>query len=180
MLLAYSTTLENSQQAEKLFLLIEQCLTEANLQLSKIDLISVTNGPGSFTGVRIGLAAALGLRMAIKAKVIALSNFQVSAWKASQDNPGKQIAVSLDARREQVYYQLFDSDLKNLTEAKLVAIKHLEYPKNAILIEDNVNAKFLIEATEFYWKNKLYNDLEPLYIREPDVAKPRNKTSDSI
>ena len=179
-LLAYSTTIDNSQQAEKLFLLIEECLKESGLKLTDIDIVSVTNGPGSFTGVRIGLAAALGLKMGIKAKIIALSNFQVVAWQAAQEYPNKQIAVVLDARREQVYYQLFDENLKNLTEPKLVEIENFILPESTILVGDgwknnlmiNADAKILASATKIYWESELYSDLTPLYIREPDAALP--------
>ncbi len=167
-LLAYNTTMESSQQAEKLFLLIEEVLKKANLELSDIDLISVTNGPGSFTGVRIGLAAALGIKIGIKAQVISLSNFQVLAYKALKERSEEEIEVVLDARRDQVYYQKFDTQLHHLTEPKLLAKDSL---KTAPM--DKPNAKNLAEATEFFWKNKLYSDLDPLYIREPDaIVKP--------
>lgn len=167
-LLAYNTTIESSQQAEKLFSLIEEALSKTKLKLSDIDLISVTNGPGSFTGVRIGLAAALGLKMGSKVQVISLSNFQVLAYQILKKHPEEQIEIALDARREQIYYQKFDDKLTPLTEPKLLT-------KDAIKIDpmDKPDAKILARATEFFWQNKLYSDLEPLYIREPDaVAKP--------
>lgn len=164
-LLAYNTTMESSQQAEKLFFLIEECLNQAKLKLSDIDLISVTNGPGSFTGVRIGLAAALGIKMGIKAQVISLSNFQVLAYGALKEHSEEEIEVVLDARRDQVYYQKFDAKLHHLTEPKLLE-------KDSVKIDpmDKPNAKNLAESTEFFWNNKLYSDLDPLYIREPDAV----------
>lgn len=163
-LLAYNTTATSSQQAEKLFSLIEECLKLSKLKLSDIDLISVTNGPGSFTGVRIGLAAALGLKMGSKTQVISLSNFQVLAYQALKEHSDKEVEIVLDARREQIYYQKFDVQLNHLTEPKLLA-------KDAIKIDpmNNPNAKMLAEATKFFWQNKLYSDLEPLYIRQPDA-----------
>jgi tRNA threonylcarbamoyladenosine biosynthesis protein TsaB len=163
-LLAYNTTETSSQQAEKLFFLIEECLSLSKLKLSDIDLISVTNGPGSFTGVRIGLAAALGLKMGSKTQVISLSNFQVLAYHALKEHPSNQIEIVLDARREQIYYQKFDDQLNNLSKPELLA-------KDAIEIDpmDNPNAKMLALATKFFWQNKLYSDLEPLYIRQPDA-----------
>ncbi len=187
-LLAYNATNENSQQAEKLFSLIEQTLREVKLQFIDIDLVSITNGPGSFTGVRIGLAAALGLQMDSNSKFIALTNFQVLAWQAKQIHPEKLIAVILDARREHIYFQLFNQQLEHLSEPKLVAIEDLSIPQNVILVGDgtkffpqynldielanNANAKLLASSSQFYLENKLYHGLAPLYIREPDVLKP--------
>lgn len=169
-LLAYNTTLENSQQAEKLFYLIEKSLEEAKLTLNEIDLISATNGPGSFTGVRIGLAAALGLKMASKANFIAVSNLQVAAFHARNLSSDKKIAVVQDARKEEVYYQVFDQDLKNLTEPEIVLRSSLKQDLDAEVTECKVDAKLLAEASEFVWSKGLYKDLEPLYIRQPYVG----------
>lgn len=182
------STNENSQQAEKLFELINDAFRVSELELSDIDLISVTNGPGSFTGVRIGLSAALGMRMSFGKKIISLSNFQVLAWKARQKDAGKDIAVILDARRDQVYLQLFNEKLEELSEARLVKVSELVLPDNIVLIGSGVsllpknideslainpNARILAESSEYYIKNKLHHDLVPLYIRQPDISKPK-------
>jgi tRNA threonylcarbamoyladenosine biosynthesis protein TsaB len=192
-LLSYNTTDKSSQQAEKLFFLIDKALSEAKFNLTDIDIVSVTNGPGSFTGVRIGLSSALGMQMGCKAEFIAISNFQALAWLALQDHPKDHIAVILDARRDQVYLQIFNKNLESLGEAKVVDISSVEghLPKDVSIsfvgdgvkllpqlrakeeLMINVNAEILAQATEFFYKKKLYGDLIPLYIREPDaVAKP--------
>jgi len=175
-----------------------QTLQTSQLTLSEFDLISITNGPGSFTGVRIGLATALGLEMGLmtdfKGKFIALTNFQVMAWKAKHECTPQPIVVILDARREQVFFQLFSHTLEELTSPKLVFINELSdhLPQNisfslagdgvkflpqysvANNLTTNADAHILAKASEFYWKNKLYQPLVPLYIREPDASKPKN------
>ncbi len=190
--LSYHILKQNSQQAEKLFQLIENSLQEAKLKLTDIDLVSITNGPGSFTGVRIALASALGLQLACTCDFIALSNFQVLAWQAREFYPNRDIAVILDARREQLYLQLFDSDLRILSEPQLLTITEITsyLPNNAVLIGDGVkylsqtidknldiiaNAQMLVQASGYYWQQKLYYDLIPLYIREPDASLPKNR-----
>ncbi|MGB4191376.1 MAG: tRNA (adenosine(37)-N6)-threonylcarbamoyltransferase complex dimerization subunit type 1 TsaB [Rickettsiales bacterium] len=187
-LLSHNSTKESSQQAEKLFSLIDESLKEAKLKIEEIDLISVTNGPGSFTGVRIGLAAALGLQIASKLRIIALTNFQVLAWQRYQENLKQPIEVLLNARRDQVYQQKFSKNLEIIAEPSLVNIDDLKLSDDALLIGDgialltkedssldqyivNVNAELLSKATEFYWQKKQYHDLIPLYIREPDFIK---------
>lgn len=173
-LLAYSTSLENSQQAEKLFSLIVECLEKAKLKLDELDLISVTNGPGSFTGVRIGLAAALGMQMAVRIPIISLSNFQVMAWQIKEQYPNQNLAIVLDARRDQVYHQLFDHNLDALTSPSLIARGNI--PKtDAIIYENGVpNAEMLAKASEYFYHKKQFSNLEPLYIREPDASIPSN------
>ena len=196
-LLSYNVTEESSQQAEQLFLLIGQALQASQLQLADFDLISVTNGPGSFTGVRIGLAAALGLEVGFrdkfKGKIIALTNFQVLAWQAKQEAIVQSIMVILDARREQVYLQLFDDNLQSITNPKLVSVSDIAtyLPQNisfslvgdgvkflsqynvADKLKINADAHMLAKASEYYWQNKLYQPLVPLYVREPDALKAK-------
>ena len=187
-ILSYNITEERSQQAEKLFQLIELSLQQSKLQLSDIDLVSVTNGPGSFTGVRVGLAAVMGMQMAHEIKYIALSNFQVLAYAAATDcKQGEQIAVVLDARREQVYYQLFNRTMEELSQSKLLAIEDLQFPRESILVGDavkffpnrssflevNADAKLLANASKYFLEANRYSALEPLYIREPDVLAPK-------
>ena len=197
-ILSYGITSENSQQAEKLFELLNSCLLSAKLQLADINLISITNGPGSFTGVRIGLATALGMKTGCAADFIALTNFQVLAWHANQIFPEDNIAVIFNARRDQFYFQSFNNQLMQLTEPKLVSIDdildHLPIDLPIVLVGDGVkllpkisplwkisdnlsinpNAEMLARASKFYWQNKLYHDLIPLYIREPDASLPRH------
>ncbi len=188
-IIAYESTKQDSQQAEQLFNLINESLKQAKISLNDIDLVSITNGPGSFTGVRIALAAALGMELTLKAKFIAITNFQALAYYVREQSQTKKIATILDARRNQVYFQLFNSDLKEVSEPKLLDIENLlnYMPKNCIAIGDgikflpefeekfnfNVNAKILVQASNFYFKNKLYHELEPLYIREPEVSMPK-------
>jgi len=196
-ILSYITTDESSQQAEKLFLLIEQCLSKSSLKISDLDLVSLTNGPGSFTGVRIGIAAALGMKIGINIPFIALTNFQVLAFAAQKMNIDRDIAVILDARRDQVYFQLFNHKLEHLDEPRLISIdnidNYLSPEQNFSLIGDGVglikskylswkvvsyekaNACLLAEASNFFWQKKIYHDLIPLYIREPDVSLPKSK-----
>lgn len=189
-ILAYNITKQSSQQAEKLFQLIDESLSHANLNLNDLDLVSITNGPGSFTGVRIALAAALGMELGCKAPFIALSNFQALAWHARESHPNKKIAVILDARRDQVYFQLFSPILEALTAPKLLSIEDLlkSIDDDMILIGDGikflqhqpisfkieadiiVNAEILAKSSEFYWQKNDYHGLIPLYIRQPDAC----------
>lgn len=111
--------------AERLVPMIAEILAAASLDLSQINRIAVTNGPGSFTGTRISVAAAraLALAAANRIEVVALSSLAVMAVRAGDllgqprhvgngpsgpaGHRSRDLAIVVDARREEVYVQLF-------------------------------------------------------------------------
>ena len=95
-------------QAERLVPLIESALAEAEVPAQALDAVAVTTGPGGFTGVRIGLAAARGYALALGIPVIGLNRFEVTAAGiAPQTAPARIRLVALDARRPDIYLQSF-------------------------------------------------------------------------
>lgn len=97
--------------AERLLPMVEEVLAEAEVGFADIDLIAVTVGPGTFTGLRIGLAAARGLALALERPLTGVSTLEataVAAIEARSDlNDADCLAVIHDARREEVYVELF-------------------------------------------------------------------------
>ena len=102
--------------AHVLFDEIERLLERHALNVSQIDAFASASGPGSFTGVRVGLTAVKGLAEAAGRKVIAVSNLQALAWHGSQ--PLR--AVVLDARRGEIYGGVYDNHLQ-LVQEEVVA-----------------------------------------------------------
>ncbi len=98
-------------QAERLVPLCQEVCDKAGLSFAQMDAIAVTVGPGTFTGVRIGLAAAKGLALALDIPLVGISTLEAAARNAARDACAGRIAVAHDARRSEVYLQLFD--LKN-------------------------------------------------------------------
>lgn len=96
-------------QAEALVPAIEQTLSEAGTSYADLDRIAVTLGPGSFTGVRVGLATARGLGTATGCPVIGIATTEVIAAEARQITTGP-IAVAIDARRAEVYLHRFNEE----------------------------------------------------------------------
>ncbi len=88
---------------ERLAPLVQQVVADSGLAFKALDRIAVTVGPGSFTGLRVGLAFAKGLGLALGIPCAGVQTMHAMA--AGQ--PGR-LAVALDARREQVYLQLFE------------------------------------------------------------------------
>lgn len=95
--------------AERLIPLIGNVLDEIGLRIDDIDRIAVTTGPGSFTGSRIGIAAARALKLAGNIPIIAFSSLHAIALSPAI-NPlaGEDITVAVDAHRGEAYVQLID------------------------------------------------------------------------
>lgn len=105
----------------------ESLLAGAGLTLKDIDLIACAQGPGSFTGLRIGLSAAKGLAWADEIPCIGVSTLEAMAWNACAVRG--VLCCAMDARRGQVYNALFESDgrggLVRLTEDRAISLEEL-------------------------------------------------------
>lgn len=85
----------------------EQLLASTGTDKSALDAVAVAQGPGSFTGVRIGVAAVKGLCWALEKPAIGVSTLEAMAWNGVNRGDGALICCCMDARRGQVYNALF-------------------------------------------------------------------------
>jgi tRNA threonylcarbamoyladenosine biosynthesis protein TsaB len=111
---------QNFSHAEKLHVFIEELLSETNVALKDVQAIAVSQGPGSYTGLRIGVSAAKGLCYALSIPLIALDTLEILARKI-QVNSGVIIPM-IDARRLEVYSAFFDSNYAKIRETKAEVI----------------------------------------------------------
>lgn len=101
---------EGYSHAEKLHVFIEDVISEAGISVQDLIAIAVSQGPGSYTGLRIGVSAAKGLCYALNIPLIAIDTLQTLASQANVTE-GKIIPM-LDARRMEVYSEVFNADLE--------------------------------------------------------------------
>ena len=98
--------------AERLVPLVEEVLVEAELRADEVDRIAVTLGPGTFTGVRVGVAAARGFSLGLRKPVVGITSLAAMAHRARQllkpEEASWPIVVAVDARRGMIYLQRFD------------------------------------------------------------------------
>ena len=96
--------------AEKLTVFVEEILKEAGLKLSDLDAIAISKGPGSYTGLRIGVSTAKGFCFALDKPLIAISTLQSMANKPSlKENTGNVLLCPMiDARRMEVYCAFYN------------------------------------------------------------------------
>jgi len=114
---------------------IAEVFAEAGFAFHQVDAIAVSMGPGSYTGLRIGVSSAKGLCYALDKPLIAIDTLKSLAWQALQrciqdgkDTKGALFVPMLDARRMEVYTAVFDSNLQFLE------------PVNALIVtEDSFN-----------------------------------------
>jgi tRNA threonylcarbamoyl adenosine modification protein YeaZ len=94
--------------AEALMPMVAETMAETALPFAKLDLVAATTGPGSFTGVRIAIAAARGLALVTKANLFGTDSLTVMALVAAESVGGAPFAVAVDARRGMIYFALYD------------------------------------------------------------------------
>jgi tRNA threonylcarbamoyladenosine biosynthesis protein TsaB len=92
--------------AEALLPMIDRVTAAAALDRNEIEIVAVSTGPGGFTGIRAGLAAAQGLALAAPARLVGVTSFEAVAALIPESDA--TLLVALDSRREDLYVQLFD------------------------------------------------------------------------
>lgn len=116
MLLCKEMSEQGYSHAEKLHVFIADALQELQIDFSDLSAVAVSQGPGSYTGLRIGVSAAKGLCYALNIQLIAIDTLEVLA---------KQLLISeglivpmIDARRMEVYNAVFDKEYKKIRDTK--------------------------------------------------------------
>ncbi len=113
-----------SGHAEQLPRLLADLLADAPGGLQALDALAVTIGPGSFSGIRTGLAAARGLALVAGLPVFGITTFAALAAAALRgSSSGRPIVAAIDARRSQVFVQVFDADGHPISPARAATLQ---------------------------------------------------------
>lgn len=119
-----STELHIEQShASRLAPLIEATLKVAGVERSQLNAVVVSSGPGSYTGLRIGVSTAKGLCYALRIPLIAVNTLDLMAYEVSRlNNTNTLLCPMIDARRMEVYCKVTDNDLKEVlpVEARVI------------------------------------------------------------
>lgn len=115
--------------AEALFPMVEAVMAEAGCDFDALSAIAVTMGPGSFTGVRAGLAAARGFALAAKVPVIGVGSLEVMALRSvrerSDEDDAGDFAIVHDARRDEAYVQFFAANAVPLSDPQVLFLTNI-------------------------------------------------------
>ena len=109
--------------AEALMPLIGRVIREAGIAFAALDRIAVTTGPGSFTGLRVGLSAARGIGLAADKPVVGLSTLTAYAAPVVGQNAAQAVISAIDARHDHVYFQVVSGDGGSLMRPRVAPIE---------------------------------------------------------
>lgn len=119
--------------SEKLLTLVKEALDEAALAMGEIDGVAVSIGPGSFTGLRIGLSSAKGFCFALGKPLVAVPTFDAVAASASRLHPNEpRIAIALDAKQGDYYYASYSNSSSSLHCEEAVEVLSAERLSSAM------------------------------------------------
>jgi tRNA threonylcarbamoyladenosine biosynthesis protein TsaB len=181
-------------QSEALMPMVEESLTDAGVTWADLTLIGVTVGPGTFTGIRIGLAAARGMALASHLPVAGVGTCDAIAHGvSSEERQGRTVVVAVDSKRADFFVQAFAADLTPLgppagmTAAAAVrlasgplllagdAARHLlDLRQDALLSAGTPfpDARIIARLAEERYADGGALPPEPIYLRPPDVTMP--------
>lgn len=180
---------------------IQQLLTVLNYTIEDIDAVGITSGPGSYTGLRVGMASAKGICYALRKPLVAVSTLEVMAVAAIAAFPGfDAYCPMIDARRNEIYTALYDPAGKAILSPRAAILsadfmlQELQHKKilffgsgaekgkgsyildtNAVFEKTEYNGKHLSVLLFNSFINKAFCDLayeEPLYIKSFHFAPP--------
>ena len=137
--IALRESLDGQNHAEKITIFIDEVMKEANISYNELEAIAVSKGPGSYTGLRIGVSTAKGLCYAIEKPLIAIdtlaamtegfldNNFDnntniMSSSLSSSSSSSSIFCPMIDARRMEVYSAFFTGDMKKISETEALII----------------------------------------------------------
>jgi tRNA threonylcarbamoyladenosine biosynthesis protein TsaB len=149
LLLALEEVDEKRVHAERLLPLIDQALRRSGRPLAALDAVAVSIGPGSFTGLRIGLSVAKGLVLPRGIPLVAVPTLEALAWRTVRARQFRGLVLAaLEARRDEVYCQLFEasgSEIRQVWEPRDLTVDRLrgELGDSEALITGDGRAKVL-------------------------------------
>src|SRR5579871_252090 len=108
--------------AEALMPLIARVMRDSGLQFAALDRIAVTSGPGSFTGLRVGLSAARGIALAADKPVVGITTLSAYAAPVVSEAGEQPVISAIDARHDQVYFQAVSGDGSSLIRPRVAPI----------------------------------------------------------
>ena len=129
----------NKTYSKFLIPILKKSLEKSKLDVKEINYILISLGPGSFTGVRIGIAAAKGLGMPHKINISGFNNMDILANSINDNIKEKRIVTIIKSKKSDYYFQVFDSKKKPIKKISFFSINNLPsffFKKNIVFSGD--------------------------------------------
>ena len=192
MVLSIARNESQKDHASWLHIAIKEIFEKNNLGLGSVDALAVTGGPGSYTGLRIGMATAKGICFALNKPLISLNTLLVMA-NAAKDESADLLCPMIDARRMEVFTAIYTKGLEIVKDPAAITLnensfaeyfsnnsicffgngsnkfKAIEKKPQAFFSEIKTDASSMISLSEKSFAEKKFADLayaEPLYLKE--------------
>ena len=146
---------------------VMKVLKEAVCDINTVDKIFVVNGPGSFTGIRVGVTIAKTIGFCLNIPIIKLSELELLATTKTDT---KYNVSLIDARRGYVYAGIYDKDLNCYLEDQHILLNDIKYPDSYTIIDnyDNIDLLKIIKKHEFDEPINPH-DLKPNYLKRTEA-----------
>lgn len=191
---------ENYSHAENLNFFIRDVMSEAGLKLEELDAVAVSEGPGSYTGLRIGVSTAKGIAYGASVPMLAISTLEAMATGARQQFTGDYFIPMIDARRMEVFCAVYNAAGEKLIDTHAHVLQEQSFSDilalgkclffgdgakkfdgvqkstNAQFVDYLPSAKSMIPlAEEAFKQNKLVDTayFEPFYLKDFVAGKPK-------
>ncbi len=122
-IIASETLMMARGHAEAVMPLIARVMDSAAVEFAELDRIAVTTGPGSFTGLRVGISAARGIALAAGKPAVGLSTLAGFAAPLIAEDDSSHVAAAIDARHDQVYLQVFGPGGRTLVAPRIATLR---------------------------------------------------------
>ena len=126
MLVLKENNAANYSHSEQLHVFIKEALEEASLSFSDLDAVAISKGPGSYTGLRIGVSSAKGLCFSLDIPLISIPTLQSMAYQVDLKS-GELVIPVLDARRMEVYSCVYNASYKEVRETRAEIIEEASF-----------------------------------------------------
>lgn len=204
-ILAIEESFEKNAHSRNLILFIEKVFNKAKLKLSDLDAVAISKGPGSYTGLRIGVSTAKGLCYSLEKPLISVNTLQAMAFGASQLKMEDALyCPMIDARRMEVYTALYDKANNEIRNTRAEVIDENSFSgylesnricffgdgaakckavlgdkSNAVFIDDlHPSSRFMTHIALGKFENSEFEDVayfEPFYLKDFIAGLPRVK-----
>lgn len=166
--------IEKEGISEKFMDIIEKSFIENNIDKKNINSVYVVNGPGSFTGIRVGLTFSKTLAWCLKTRIIPISTLEMLA---STHVDTEYIMPLIDARRDYIYFGLYDKNLNSIVKDKYVSIEEVKKYSNYTIVSDdefeksikpNIDILKIIDKHKNDISNNIHS-LNPNYLKNTEA-----------
>ena len=190
-------------QAEALVPIVQECIKNSGVEFSALDLIATTKGPGTFTGLRVGLSAAQSFALSLSLPLIGFSTLEILAKAYIERGlPDSDICVLIESKRQDFYCQFFSASGEKKSEPSALPSEEIvkQLTMNTFIIIGDGYERFSLEndilalnhqfesgfeqpdpiilskcAAESYLETDSLDKVDPLYLRGADVSQPKSK-----